>query len=98
MKKKSNAPEKLVPEKAPENKIYITPIKMAEFIKEYHPEDGKAFVAECKKYPKENGLYKYDVPKVREWFIQKYYPDAYQEKHEKTKVEQFEDLLQELDK
>lgn len=98
MAKKEQNENKLIPNKAPDSKTSITLNRMAEFIKEYHQEDGKDFVEVCEKAKSNDYFGGYNVKYVREWFINKYYPDAFNEKKDKSKKAEFEDLLKELSK
>lgn len=95
MSNKKKEPVVLEQANAPERKCNITPIAMAEYIKNYAPEDSAWFKKLCEENKKPNNTYGIDVKVVREVFITKYYKGQYDKKTQ-TKKSQFEDMLKSM--
>lgn len=82
----------LKPGEAPERKCSITPVAMAEYVKNHAPEDNNWFTKLCDDNPKNDNTYGINVKAVREAFIEKYYKGAY-EKEKQSQKTRFDKLL-----
>lgn len=81
---------------APDKKCNITLVRMVKYIQSYAPEDKDWFVNLCSENKSETAKYGYNVSRIRNEFIARYYPNAYEKKKKEkkpTQTEIFEDLI-----
>lgn len=95
MSKTKQTPVEIVKGKAPERKCNITPIYMARYISNFGTDDDKAWFKKLRadNATADNPYYGFDVKKVREAFIAKYFPNDYKQHGPKGRKEELDDIM-----